>query len=197
MKEVPERVRHVNYKINPLILNRWSPRSMTGDEIPEEDLMSLFEAARWAPSEFNNQPWRFIYAKRNTPEWKNLFNLMVEFNQSWAKNAAVLVVVLSRKKSEYKEAEYMAHSFDTGAAWENLALEAVSRGYVTHAMAGFDRKKSRIDLNIPDVFEIIAMIAIGKQDSKEKLPKELQEREEPSDRKPLSEIIMKGEFKRK
>ncbi|MGD1834098.1 MAG: nitroreductase family protein, partial [Nitrososphaeraceae archaeon] len=149
MKENTEKVRQTSYEINPLIINRWSPRSMTSEEILEKDLMSLFEAARWAPSEFNNQPWRFIYAKRNTPEWNKLFNLMVEFNQLWTKNAAVLVVVISRKKSEYKETDYITHSFDTGAAWENLALEAVSKGYVTHAMAGFDRNKARIDLNIP------------------------------------------------
>lgn len=184
------------FNINPNILNRWSPRSMTGEEISQEDLMALFEAARWAPSAFNNQPWRFIYAKRNTPEWSRLFGLLAEFNQVWTKNAAALVVVISRSKAEYKEADYPTHAFDTGSAWENLAIESVSRGFVTHAMAGFDHEKARKELEIPVVFEILAMIAIGKQGAKENLLKELQEREKPADRKDLSEIVMAGKFKK-
>ena len=182
------------YDINPLILDRWSPRSMTGEEISDEELMALFEAARWAPSSFNNQPWRFIYAKRNTPEWDKLFSLLVEVNQQWAKNASVLVVVVARKKAEYKDSDYPTYAFDAGSAWENLAIEAVSRGFVTHGMAGFDYDKARINLEVPDIFEVMAMIAIGKQDSKEKLSEELKKREVPSDRKPLSEIVMKGKF---
>jgi nitroreductase len=83
--------------INPLILNRWSPRSMTGEELDDETMMSLFEAARWAPFSYNNQLWRFVYAKRNTEYWNKLFDLLAEPNKAWAKNAAVLVVVTSNK----------------------------------------------------------------------------------------------------
>src|SRR5207244_9556227 len=86
--------RQSTYKINPLILSRWSPRSMTGEELSDEEIMSLFEAARWAPSSSNNQPWRFISAKRNTEYWNKFFNLLVEGNKIWTKNAAVLVVVI-------------------------------------------------------------------------------------------------------
>lgn len=182
------------FDINPLILGRWSPRSMTGEEITDQELMALFEAARWAPSSFNNQPWRFIYAKRNTPEWDGLFSLLVEANQKWAKNASVLVVVVARKKSEYKDSDYPTYAFDTGAAWENLAIEAVSRGLVTHAMAGFDYKKTRVNLEVPDIFDVMAMIAIGKQDSKEKLAEEFAKNEVPSDRKHLRDIVMHGKF---
>ena len=185
-----------NFDINPNILERWSPRSMTGEEIPDEDLMALFEAARWAPSASNNQPWRFIYAKRNSSEWNRLFGLLVESNQIWAKNAAVLVVIISRTKAEYKEKDYHTHAFDTGAAWENLAIEAVSRGFVTHGMAGFDYQKARIELEIPDVFEVMAMCAIGIQGPKESLSQNLQEREKPADRKELSEIVMEGKFRK-
>jgi nitroreductase len=99
-------IRKPGYPINPLILNRWSPRSMTGEELGEHDIMSLFEAARWAPSSFNNQPWRFIYAKRNTVHWDRLFNLLVEANKLWTKNAALLVVVISRKN--FNNAIYFA-----------------------------------------------------------------------------------------
>jgi nitroreductase len=194
---IPEHVRSSTYKINPVILNRWSPRSMTGEQLSYEELMSLFEAARWAPSSANAQPWRFIYATRNTEEWNNLFNLLVDFNKIWAKNAAVLIVVVSKKEFEYngRVIASVTHQFDTGAAWENLALEATSRGLVAHGMAGFDYTRARKDLDIPDSFDVIAMIAIGKRDRKDKLPSGLQERETPSPRKPLEQMIMKGRFK--
>jgi nitroreductase len=186
--------RKPTYTINPLILNRWSPRSMTGEELDDGILMTLFEAARWAPSSFNNQPWRFIYAKRNTDHWERLFNLLLEGNKTWAKNAAVLVVVVSRKNFEYDERPSITHQFDAGAAWENLALEASSRGLVTHGMEGFDYERARRDLQIPDNFDVMAMIAIGKRGAKENLPPKLQEREFPNNRKPLKDIVMQGQF---
>ena len=95
--------RKPSFDIHPLILNRWSARSMTGEELNDDIIMSLFEAARWAPSSFNNQPWRFVYAKTNTEHWDSLFNLLLESNKKWAKNARVLVVIVSRKNFEYNE----------------------------------------------------------------------------------------------
>jgi nitroreductase len=189
-----ETFRKPSYNINPLILNRWSPRSMTGEELDDDILMTLFEAARWAPSSFNNQPWRFIYAKRNTEHWDRFLSLLLEGNRLWAKNAAVLVVVVSRKTFEYDEKPSITHQFDAGATWENLALEASSRGLVTHGMEGFDYEKARRDLQIPDNFSVMAMIAIGKRGPKENLPPKLQEKEFPNNRKPLEEIVMQGRF---
>ena len=183
------------YSINPLILNRSSPRSMTGEELNDEDIMSLFEAARWAPSSFNNQPWRFIYAKRNTGYWDRLFNLLADTNKSWAKNAALLAVVISRKNFEFNGKPARTHQFDAGSAWENLALEASSRGIVAHGMQGFDYEKARTELGIPADFEVMAMIAIGKRGPKENLPTELQDKEKPNDRKALKDIIMEGTFR--
>jgi nitroreductase len=183
------------YPINPLILSRWSPRSMTGEELGDDDIMSLFEAARWAPSSFNNQPWRFIYAKRNTEHWDRLFNLLVDVNKTWAKNAALLAVVISRKNFEFNEKPARTHQFDTGSAWENLALEASSRGIVAHGMQGFDYEKAKTELRIPADFEVMAMIAIGKRGSKENLPTELQDKEKPNDRKALKDIIMEGTYR--
>jgi nitroreductase len=187
--------RRPQYDINPLLLHRWSPRAMSGEEISDTELMRLFEAARWAPSSYNGQPWRFIYAKRNTEQWDKLFNLMVDFNKSWAKNAAVLLVIISRKNFEQDEKPSVTHQFDAGAAWENLALQGGTEGLVTHGMQGFDYEKARRDLSIPDAFDVMAMVAIGKPASKEILAPELQQREQPSDRKPLSEIIMEGQFR--
>ena len=188
--------RQPSFPINPIILNRWSPRSMTGEELDDDTVMSLFEAARWAPSSYNNQPWRFVYAKRNTNHWAKLFDLLVEPNKVWAKGAALLVVVVSSKNFEYNGKFSITHQYDAGAAWENLALEASSRGLVAHAMQGFDYVKARGDLDIPDSFDVMAMIAIGKRGPKENLPKELQDKEFPNDRKPLKEIVMEGSFRR-
>ena len=189
-------IRNLENEINSIFVNRWSPRAMTGEEISDEELMSLFEAARWAPSSYNNQPWRFIYAKRNTEHWNRLFNLMVEFNQSWTKNAAVLVVIISGKNFEHNNNPSITHSFDTGAAWENLALQAASMGLVTHGMQGFDYEKAKKELEIPEDYSVEAMVAIGKRGKIEDLPKELQERESPSVRKPLKDIIMEGKFRK-
>lgn len=196
-KSIGRQMRNAEHDIDPLILNRWSPRAMSGRQISDEDLMRLFEAARWAPSSYNGQPWRFIYAKRNTKYWDKFLNLMVDFNKSWAKNAAVLVVIVSRKNFEHNEQPSVTHQFDAGAAWENLALQAETQGLVTHGMQGFDYEKTRKELSIPEGYDVLAMIAVGKPAPKEILPVELQQREQPSDRKRLSEIIMEGQFNEK
>lgn len=193
--EVKE-ARKPNYPILPVLLNRWSPRSMTGEGMTDEELMPLFEAARWAPSSFNGQLWRFLYAKRDTAAWEKFYKLMVEFNQSWTMNAAVLVVVISRKLFEHNNKPSHTHSFDTGSAWMSLALEATSRGYVAHGMEGFDYDKAKKDLEIPDDYQVEAMIAIGKRAPKDKLPEDMQKKEVPSNRRPLNEIIMEGGFRK-
>ena len=190
-----ENIRRTDHIINTIFVNRWSPRSMTGEEIDDGVLMSLFEAARWAPSSYNNQPWRFVYSKRTGSKWSKFLDLLNEGNRIWAKDAGVLVVIISRKNFEYNEKPSITHQFDTGAAWENLALEASIRGIVAHAMQGFDYLKAREDLNIPDHFDIMAMIVIGKRGPIENLPPNLQQVEHPNDRKALKEIIMEGCFK--
>ena len=192
-----EKTRSTTFEINPMILNRWSPRSFMPEEIKDSELFSLFEAARWAPSSSNSQPWRFIYAKRNSKNWNDIFNLLIDFNKQWCANASALVVIVSRKNFENNGKPSITHQFDTGAAWENLALQAVSQGLVTHAMAGFDYEKARKDLAVPDDYEVVAMIAIGKRGPQEKLSPELQAREIPNTRKPLSEIVMDGKFENK
>lgn len=188
--------RRPSFEINSIILNRWSPRAMTGEELPENELMKLFEAARWAPSSFNNQPWRFVYAKRNTKHWEKFLALLADSNKIWAKDAAALVVVISHQNFESNNKPSITHQFDTGAAWQNLALEAAARGLVAHGMQGFDYERARKELGIPESYDVMAMIAIGKRAPKERLPPKLQEREFPNDRKPLNELVMEGEFGR-
>lgn len=189
-----QKTRKPSYEINPIFVNRWSSRSFVSHEISDKDLFSLFEAARWAPSSYNNQPWRFIYAKKNSSNWKNLFELLDDYNKQWCADASALIVVMAKKTFDHNGELMPTNQFDTGAAWENLALQAVSQGLATHPMAGFDHDKARKNLGIPDEYDIPAMIVVGKRGSKEKLPQELKEREIPNGRKPLSEIVMEGKF---
>ncbi|MDE1844003.1 MAG: nitroreductase family protein [Thaumarchaeota archaeon] len=189
-----QKTRNMTFEINPVIVNRWSPRSFAPCDLSDKDLFSLFESARWAPSSSNSQPWRFIYTKRNSANWDDFFNLLIDFNKQWCTDASALVVVVSRKNFEHNGQPSITHQFDTGAAWENLAIQAVSQGLVTHAMAGFDYDKARKTLQVPDDYDVMAMIAIGKRGPKERLTPELQARETPNTRKPLSEIVMEGKF---
>jgi nitroreductase len=187
--------RVASYPINKMFVDRWSPRAMSGKPISNEELMSLFEAARWAPSSYNGQPWRFIYAHRDTPTWNKLFNLLAPFNQEWCKNAAVLVLFISKKTFEYNNKPSITHSFDTGSAWMSMALQGSMNGLVVHGMEGFDYDKARKELAVPDDFTVEAMCAIGKPGPISVLSPELQKREEPSDRKPLKDLIFEGSFK--
>ena len=187
-------VRKADHSIDKLFLDRWSPRAMSGEAISDADLRVLFEAARWAPSSYNSQPWRMLYARRDTPQWPLLFDLMVEFNQSWTKNAAALVLFVSRETFEHNGKPAPTHSFDCGAAWMSLALQGELKGCVVHGMQGFDYDRAKTALGIPDGYRVEAMAAIGKPAPKESLPKEMQAREVPSDRKPLAEILCEGKF---
>lgn len=188
--------RKPDHPIHPLLLNRWSPRAMTGDPISDEDLKSLFEAARWAPSSYNDQPWRFIYAKRGTPVFERFFSLLVPGNQAWAGKAAILGVSISKRTFEKTAKPSPSHAYDAGAAWENLCLEATHRKLAVHGMSGFDYAKAKSLLDIPDDFEVLAMFAIGKHALTESLPPELQKREFPSSRKRVEEFVMEGKFRK-
>ncbi|MCB9359108.1 nitroreductase family protein [Candidatus Woesearchaeota archaeon] len=184
-----------DYDINDMILNRWSRRAMSGETMTDEDIMPLFEAARWAPSAMNNQLWQFSYAKRDTEHWQKYFDLLMEGNKVWCKDGAVLIIILSRKISFYKDKPHRTHAFEAGAAMQNLLLEATSRKLVAHPMGGFDRDAAREMLKINDNWEIQCMVVVGKPGKKENLPSEFIDREVPSDRRKVSEIICEGKFK--
>ena len=189
--------RTTKYDIDDQFLKRHSPRAMSGEKLSQEELMTLFEAARWAPSASNIQPWRFIYAIRETPEFENMFSCLVDFNKSWCKNAAALIVTISAKTSLSSKGEprpNVTHSFDTGAAWENLALQAFEMNLVAHGMSGFDFKKAAEVLGVPDDYNVEMMIAVGKPGKVENLPEALRAMETPNDRRPLEETIFQGKF---
>ncbi len=182
------------YPVDELFLDRWSPRAMSGAGVSVEELMTLFEAARWAPSSYNNQPWRILYARRETEQWPAFLNLLVEGNRAWAKDAAALLLFVSKETFDFNGKPYPTHSFDTGAAWENLALQATMLGLVTHGMQGFDYERARAELHIPEGFRVEAMIAVGRPGDPAQLPESLRGREAPSGRKTLAEITCEGAF---
>ena len=189
-----DRHRQPDHPVETLIYHRWSPRAMSGERLSKAELMRLFEAARWAPSSFNEQPWRFVYAERGGEHWPRFFGLLSEGNRRWAGAAAVLVVVLSRTTFERNGNPSRTHSYDTGAAWQNLALQCSRMGLVVHGMAGFDYEKARDVLEAPAEFSVEAMIAAGRPAPVEVLPESLREREVPSGRKPVTELAFPGVF---
>lgn len=183
-------------KVEKLIVDRWSPRAFDGSEMPQEDLDVIFEAAGWAPSAYNVQPWTFLYAHKGDENWDLLLSGLVEFNQSWAKDASVLVYVVSDKymRSDKGNSENHSHSFDAGAAWALAAIQAQAMGYHTHGMTGLKFGEVEQLLGIPDDHRLEAAFVIGRAAGKERLPDYLQEREVPSTRKPVSEITKAGKF---
>ncbi|WP_053218396.1 nitroreductase family protein [Virgibacillus senegalensis] len=193
-KVVPEieKYRKAGYDIDPLFINRWSPRSFLDKAVPDEILFSVFEAARWAPSALNIQPWRFVVA-RTKDDLEKFHSFILPGNLTWCEKAPVLTLIISEKTDD-KMGENAAHAFDTGAAWGYLSLQASLKGLVTHPMGGFDKEKARKVLNIPDKYALHAVVAIGYQGQKSALPVNLQEREQPSPRRPLDETIHEGSF---
>lgn len=188
--------RTTEHAVHPMFLKRWSPRSLTGETIDDATLQTLLEAARWAPSASNLQPWRFLYGRIGTPAFQAILDGLVPFNQGWAAKASALIVVLSKKTSLPPGAAAANpnpwHSFDAGAAWMSLALQAQHAGWVTHGMGGFDGAKLRSALAVPEDVAVEAVIAVGKQGPKDVLPEGLQARELPSERLPLAQIAAEG-----
>ena len=191
----PGRPAPAEHDVHPLIANRWSPRALSDAEVEPDKLKLVLEAARWAPSSYNNQPWRFLYAMRDSEGWPLFLSLLVEFNQGWAQHAGALVVIISKKTFDNGQLS-ITHCLDTGAAWQNFALQGSHMGLAVHGMQGLDYDKAKDVLAVPDEYEVMAMAAVGKPGRKEDLPETLQQREEPSTRKPLAEIVCEGKFKR-
>ncbi len=183
--------------VEPLFVERWSPRAFDATPVSEDDLATLFEAARWAPSSFNVQPWRFLYAHRDTPDWARMLGVLVPFNQLWAKQAGLLVLALSDTLMTGPDGATKpshSHSFDVGAAWALLALQATRLGLAAHGMTGVDFDAARTAFAVPERYRIEAAIAVGRPGDKASLPEGLQAREFPSDRKPVAAFAFAGDF---
>lgn len=189
--------RQPDHAISRHFVERWSPRAYTGEAIPDSDLYRILEAARWAPSASNLQPWVFLYAKRDTPDFDRFLGLLAEGNRGWAKQAGALIFVVSRKTrtaADGSEVASRSHSLDAGAAWAYLALEAAAAGWPAHGMIGVDFEKARAELAVPDNCHIEMAIALGRRGDRTALPEGLQKIEQPNARKPLSEIAFAGKF---
>jgi len=181
--------------IHDLIRHRWSPRAFDSKPVETEKLRSLFEAARWAPSSYNAQPWYFIVGTKDDPEnYKRVLESLIEFNQGWAKNAPVLA--LSVAKLKFDDGKPNRHAFhDVGQAAANLSLQAEALGLAVHQMAGIEPEKARKLFDIPADYEAVAGIAIGYPGDPASLPEGLRERElAPRQRKPLDSFVFTGQW---
>lgn len=185
--------RVADHPILPLILERHSPRAMNGEAVTEADLLRVLEAARWAPSAANFQPWRCLYARAGTPEFAQFLEFLDTYNREWCVRAGALLVLLSKETTPDGK-PLGPHAFDTGAAWMALALQAYSMGLVVHAMGGIFADKIRAELQVPAGFAIHAMVALGHPGDVNLLSERNRPREEPNGRRPLAESIAAGAF---
>lgn len=189
--------RQPDHPVAPQFPARWSPRSFTDRAVPEAGVMSLLEAARWAPSASNQQPWRLVWARRGEAGFAAIHAALAAGNQLWAGQAAVLLVVASKDTVTNRDGAEVANrtaGFDTGAAWMSLALQAQSMGLAAHAMGGFDKDKLAAAVALPQGHTLHCVVAVGEQGPAEALPEDLAAREKPSGRKPLAEIAVHGRF---
>lgn len=190
--------RQADYAVDPVFLHRWSPRGFKPVAIAPQTLFSFFEAARWAPSAINAQPWRFIYALNGSAHWDDFLDLLSEYNRSWASRSSALVLIISKTvflpPDKDTAVPIVSHSFDTGAAWANFALQAHISGWVTHAIGGYDRIQARQVFSIPDDYHLEAIIAVGQQGDASHLSEALQAREQPTPRRPIQDFVAEGTF---
>ena len=186
--------RSVEAAADEQFVRRWSPRAFAGESLSQEQIEQLIEAARWSPSCFNSQPWRFIYGLHGTPEFAHLLQLLMDMNQLWAQHAGALVAIVSKNTFDNGDSAATA-SFDTGSAWMAMALQAQHMGLASHAMWGFHHDRVAGELALPDDHSVQAFVAFGAPGEVADLPEKYQEREVPSPRKALNEIMLHGSFR--
>lgn len=182
--------------IAEIIANRWSGRAYNPNKpVTNEQVTALLEAARWAPSCYGDQPWRFVVCNKgkNPQAWQAAFDTLAESNQAWVKNAPLLVLVCANTLFAHNGKPNRWGVYDTGAAAENLCLQATELRLVAHQMGGFSVEAARKAFNVPEQFELMAMIAVGYGDTPESLPDDLRERQlAPRQRLALGELFFDG-----
>lgn len=181
-----------DHPIDPIFPSRWSPRAMTGQPLPRDDWLPLFEAARWAPSSFNSQFWRFVISQRDDDRWETFLDLLTPGNQSWASRAALLCVIVGRRTHEKRDRESRTYAFSCGSAFQNLALEGARRGLVVHGMEGFDYEAAADVVGADDQHDVLAMFAVGRRAAKDVLEETQQAKETPNTRHPVGTIVHVG-----
>lgn len=180
-----------DHPVLPVLADRWSPRAFADKPVEKEKLQQIFEAARWSASSYNEQPWRFIVAtKENEAEYNRALSCLVEFNQSWAKTAPVLILALVSKKFVRNGKPNGCAEHDLGLAMGNLSAQATHLGLVLHQMAGIEKDKVRETYNVPEDFEPVTGTALGYLGDPERIPEQMRPMENgPRIRKPLSETV--------
>ncbi len=190
------KIANTEYPINELIAKRWSTRAFDPDRVIESNtLMSLFEAARWSPSAYNEQPWRFIYGVKRTESYDMIFQAVNEWNQKWVKNAPVLTLVIAKR--DLQNGNINKHSWhDTGLAVANLSLQATELGIYVHQMGGIYPDKARELFRIPENFDVVSIIALGYREENDELDPGIAAGENASrNRKPVNQIAFEGIWK--
>ncbi|MDZ8189288.1 MAG: nitroreductase family protein [Nostoc sp. ChiSLP02] len=190
-----QKLAQTEYPVHDLIRHRWSPRAFADRPVEQDKLLSLLEAARWAPSSYNYQPWSFIVAtKDDTTEYNRLLSTLVEFNQGWAINAPVLILAVAKIRND--DGKTNRHAFhDVGLALENLIIQATSLDLFAHQIAGFNADTARETYQIPEDYEPITVVTIGYPGNPQSLPDGLRDRElAPRTRKPLTEFVFTGQW---
>ncbi|HJE25759.1 MAG TPA: nitroreductase family protein [Methylorubrum populi] len=185
-----------DHAIDPLFLERWSPRAFTGEAVPEAELLRMFEAARWSPSAYNSQPWRFLYALRDTPEWETFLGLLVPGNQKWAKDTGALVFLVSNSRMKVGDElkPSYSHTLDAGAASLAFALQANRQGWHVHGMGGFDHERAGPTLNVPEHHRVEAAYAVGRATPWAELTEEQRAKERPNGRRSVTDFAFRGGF---
>lgn len=185
-----KKIRNVKYPIHPIFIQRWSPRSFSQQDITEDEFFAVVEAGRLAPSSSNIQPWKLIYGFKNTKSFDILFDLLIDFNKGWCKNAGVLMCILSQKENNGKTNR--THSYDTGSFWVSMALQGFEQRTPLHGMAGFDDQKATELFSEGGKYHIEAMAAMGHPGKIEDLDEKYAKKEKISQRKSIHEIIKKA-----
>jgi nitroreductase len=178
----------------PVVLHRWSPRAFAEKPVSDVDLKTIFEAVRWAPSSFNEQPWRFLVGKQGSDTYAKIVSSLWEFNQLWASKAPVLILGVTKTHFTHNNAHNGSALYDLGASAAILTLQAAALGLATHQMAGVDHAKAREVFSIPEEYHVGAAIALGYQGEPATLPSEQMLKQEvaPRSRKELNEFVLSG-----
>lgn len=193
-----EKPTHNNYSIHKNIEQRWSPRAFSKKKVEKEKLNSILEAARWAPSAFNEQPWRFIVGQRGKSTYDSILKTLVDWNQLWAGKAPVLILNIAKKTFTHNNTPNVTFKYDLGQAVGLMILEVVNQGLVSHQMSGFDSVLAANLLKIPDDYQVVSVTAIGYQGNIDDLPEDMAKMESsPRERKDIGSLVFYEEFEKK
>ncbi len=188
--------RKPSHSVDPLFVGRWSPRAFAPESLPQKTVETVLEAARWSPSAYNSQPWRIHYAHREDDSWATYLNLLLPGNQEWAQDGSVLFALFSQPRFYFapakKEMDCPTASFDCGAAWMAMALQATKLNLHLHAMVGFDMERANAVLGVDPAFKPEAMMVLGRRTDADKLSPSLQRREMPSPRFEIADFSVRG-----